>query len=226
MLTTFHPTVTMLTNFTFTEVLLTLAGCDSVDTCLNQVFMKSILILFASSFLVLMIQQAQSVPTSGSPLFWKSKSVYAIDYLPFDSIDSILFSMKKNASKDFSVLILDPYGGLINDVASEETAFPHRNMLYSVQFMNYWSNGTLLHLFGSPPVTSSSPAIDWINSVFNKIRSHFSAYSYVNYIDRELQHWQHAYYGSNLDKLESVKCQLDPFNYFSYEQSISCRNEE
>jgi hypothetical protein len=33
-----------------------------------------------------------------------------------------------------------------------------------------------------------------------------------------------AYYSSNLPKLQNLKCQLDPHNYFNYDQSISCQS--
>jgi hypothetical protein len=39
-------------------------------------------------------------------------------------------------------------------------------------------------------------------------------------LDRELADWQHAYYGSNLDRLRRVKAKYDPGDLFRFPQSI------
>lgn len=123
--------------------------------------------------------------------------------------------MTKNSSSDYSVLICDPYGGAINSIPSSQTAFPHRSMLYSVQFMNYWHSST-----GGRAATS------WINMVFSRIKDNFSPYSYVNYIDRDLPNWAYAYYGDNLPRLQQIKCNIDPQNAFNYAQGLVCPHQK
>jgi len=43
--------------------------------------------------------------------------------------------------------------------------------------------------------------------------------SYVNFPDRELKDWQHAYYGDNLARLSAVKRKYDPENFFQFAQA-------
>ena len=45
------------------------------------------------------------------------------------------------------------------------------------------------------PVLSGVAATDWIEQAWNKLRPFVSGKAYQNYIDPQLNGWQHAYYG-------------------------------
>jgi len=44
--------------------------------------------------------------------------------------------------------------------------------------------------------------------------------SYVNYIDPLLENWSEEYYGSNYEKLNQMKSQIDPNRLFWFPQAI------
>jgi FAD/FMN-containing dehydrogenase len=99
-------------------------------------------------------------------------------------------------------LLCDAYGGAVNRVAPDETAFVHRDQLFCIQ---YYGNGS---------------TAAWINQAWTKMRPHVSGQAYQNYIDPSLRGWQKAYYGTNLPRLVSTRKRVDPHHYFNFPQAI------
>jgi FAD/FMN-containing dehydrogenase len=106
-------------------------------------------------------------------------------------------------------LLLDAYGGALNRPRPDATAFVHRDMLFSLQYLAYFS--------GSPAGRASRR---WLEGVWRALRPFASGQAYQNYIDADLRGWQRAYYGSNLARLREVKAQVDPGFAFRFGQAI------
>ncbi|KIM24184.1 Glucooligosaccharide oxidase [Serendipita vermifera MAFF 305830] len=106
----------------------------------------------------------------------------------------------------------DLYGGAISsDFDANSSSFAHRNALLVIQF------------YGSSNNNAPYPAdgIDIINNMVTSISANPAA-AYPNYIDPTLtaQQWQSQYFGSNIQRLSSIKATYDPQNVFSFPQSI------
>jgi FAD/FMN-containing dehydrogenase len=106
-------------------------------------------------------------------------------------------------------LLLDAYGGAINRVKPHATAFVHRDQLFSIQFLSYFSGAA-----------GGRAARGWVAGAHRALAPFCSGQAYQNYIDADLAHWQRAYYGSNLARLREVKKAYDPDFRFRFRQAI------
>jgi FAD/FMN-containing dehydrogenase len=100
-------------------------------------------------------------------------------------------------------LLLDAYGGAINRVAADATAFVHRDQLFCIQLY------------------SGSSSAAWLRSAAAALRPYTSGQAYQNYIDPQLGGWQTAYYGDNYARLQQVKAAVDPDRLFRFSQGIT-----
>ena len=109
-------------------------------------------------------------------------------------------------------LAFDAYGGAINAVAPDATAFVHRDALCQLQLSGSWGAGASSEL--------TAAVADWLAETAAAIAPYTNGQSYQNYIDPTLADWQQAYYGSNLPRLAQIKRAYDPDDVFSFAQSV------
>ncbi|MBV8215163.1 MAG: BBE domain-containing protein, partial [Verrucomicrobia bacterium] len=106
--------------------------------------------------------------------------------------------------------IFEAYGGSINRVGETDTAFPHRgNTLFCLQYYLQW-----------PSSSSTNRNVAAVRALYDAMRPYLSGFSYVNYIDADLQDYARSYYKGNLSRLQAVKQQYDPDNFFHFAHSI------
>jgi FAD/FMN-containing dehydrogenase len=106
----------------------------------------------------------------------------------------------------------DSYGGAINRVKADATAFAHRSALAGIQRSSSFS------------MTDSAATIQvgrtWLDEFTKALRPYVSGGSYVNYIDPDLTDYAQAYYGPNLKRLEKIKKVADPDRLFTFPQAV------
>jgi hypothetical protein len=108
-------------------------------------------------------------------------------------------------------MVFDSYGGAINAVKPDNTAFIHRHALACIEYSVSWGPGA-----------SSSVMTDaqtWLGDTQGQLAP-YSHGAYQNYIDPTLVDWKQEYYGSNLPRLVDVKRSYDPDDVFHFAQSI------
>ncbi len=103
-------------------------------------------------------------------------------------------------------LVLDAYGGAINRVAADATAFVHRDARFSVQIVSY---------------TSLATARSRVRRARARIAPFGDGQAYQNYADPDLRDPLAAYYGANLARLRAVKAAVDPQRRFRTAQGIA-----
>ncbi len=146
---------------------------------------------------------------------FSAKSDYFTQPLPRSGITFLVSAVAQcQASSILGVngIGLDAFGGAINRVPSEATAFVHRSALFSAQYSANWN--------ASDPASVAVANQTWLTNTWQAMRPYASGGAYVNYIDPNLPNWQQAYYGANLPRLQQVKAIYDPGNLFQFAQSI------
>jgi hypothetical protein len=145
---------------------------------------------------------------------YSAKSSYVDGVMTASQISSIVEAVERLHSEAPNLgggLAFDAYGGVINDVASDKTAFVHRDKLACIQATYSWSSDST-----ASEISAGAQWLTWLGAdVFNAATG-----AYQNYIDPTLVDWKRAYYGENLDRLVQIKKHRDPENLFSFAQSI------
>ncbi|XP_004504724.2 berberine bridge enzyme-like 21 [Cicer arietinum] len=160
-----------------------------------------------------------------SAKFFKRKSDYVQDPIPKDGLEGI---WKKVIELGKVGLVFNPYGGKMNLIPSNATAFPHREgNLFKIQYSVNWEE----------------PGIDVENNFTNQARmlynymtpfvSNNPRRAFLNYRDLDIgindfgnsSYEQGVVYGAkyfnnNFERLVKIKTVVDPENFFRNEQSI------
>ncbi|GCF08396.1 FAD-binding oxidoreductase [Dictyobacter arantiisoli] len=149
----------------------------------------------------------------------KAKSDYITRRLSQQGIKTLVNAIEQrqiSPTSGTAGIGIDAFGGKINQVAPDATAFVHRNTLFSIQYTATWSpNDTQRTIAGN---------IGWLDQTWQGMRPYASGSAYQNYIDPDLSNWQQAYYGNNLARLQQVKATYDPNNLFHFKQSIPLKS--
>ena len=140
---------------------------------------------------------------------FKNTSDYADGLLDVDARRTLRHALE-TAPGHACLVQLEAYGGAINNVPVDATAFPHRSStLFNLQYQAYWAKSQ-----------DRAPFVDWVNGLRRSMRPYVSGRAYSNYCDTGIVDWPQAYYGTNLPRLIDVKRRYDPHNLFRFPQSI------
>ncbi|KAK9270300.1 hypothetical protein L1049_025878 [Liquidambar formosana] len=164
--------------------------------------------------------------------YFKAKSDYVRTPISFTGINTALDILEKEPK---GYVILDPYGGAMENISSEAIAFPHRKgNLFAIQYLVGWKEENNI---------KSSEYIDWIRGFYNSMTPYVSMgprAAYVNYQDLDLgvmglvsttnvpsddavetaRVWGEKYFLKNYDRLVRAKSVIDPNNVFNNQQGI------
>jgi FAD/FMN-containing dehydrogenase len=138
------------------------------------------------------------------------KAHYMID-IPDTAIDVIIEHFQ-NAPSVMSVPVLQQLGNAANRVASDATAFRHRDARYNMLLIADWI---------TPEETDAN--VSWTRELWEALRPFSTGGVYVNNIGREADgdaELIRAAFGPNYARLAAVKKAYDPSNLFRHNQNI------
>lgn len=156
---------------------------------------------------------------------FKVKSDFVKEPIPVEGLEKI-WKFLLEAVDDPLMMIMDPLGGRMDEIAETALAFPHRKgNLYNIQHHLNW-----------PENEDSLKHLDWMKSLYDFMAPYVSRNpraAYLNYRDLDLgrnkkgkisyseaTEWGERYFVNNFKRLAQVKAKVDPDNYFQNEQSI------
>ncbi|KAK6937909.1 FAD linked oxidase, N-terminal [Dillenia turbinata] len=168
---------------------------------------------------------------------YEGTSSVTTDGDPFTTISlkgvTTLIDMLEEEPKGY--VILDPYGGIMQDISSEAIAFPHRKgNIFSIQYLVEWYEED--HEKGNEYLA-------WMRKLYDSMTPFVSSgprAAYVNYMDLDLgvmdlvspgdssgaeavewaRAWGEKYFLKNYDRLVRAKTYIDPNNVFKHQQGI------
>lgn len=104
---------------------------------------------------------------------------------------------------------MELYGGAINEVAPDATAFVHRRDSLDLFAWSFWTFDK-----------NAGAATAWLDRFGEIAGAMGSGRRYQNYPRRGNTGFREEYFGQNLDRLLAAKATYDPDNLFAYEQSL------
>jgi hypothetical protein len=156
--------------------------------------------------------QVQSMFDPGFPFgrlnYWKSS---ILPQLSDDAID-ILVAQSATVPSPLSAWALEPFGGAVNRVGTDETAFPHRRARFSLVIVGMWTD---------PAQTSTQ--VRWTREFWSSMQPFSSEAVYVNYLDADDTERVPAAYGPTYERLRLLKQRYDPSNFFRINQNIAAQ---
>jgi FAD/FMN-containing dehydrogenase len=108
-----------------------------------------------------------------------------------------------------STMHLYPIDGAAHRVASDETAFAHRDASWSMVIAGV-----------DPDPANRRLITDWARSYWQDLHPHTAGGAYVNFMMEEGEERIQATYGANHRRLQEVKGRYDPDNLFRVNQNI------
>ena len=161
--------------------------------------------------------EGKPVAQCGAPVEspFVAKSSYVGGSLPQATVSGIvsaLSNLPTSLPEAGGGVVFDGYGGQINQIGTQETAFVHRSAIACAQY-------SITYPSARPSPDATAAAWAWLDNL-QHLFAPMTQGSYQNYIDPTLSDWQEAYYGANLARLRQVKQKYDPDRVFRFAQSI------
>ena len=107
-----------------------------------------------------------------------------------------------------------PLGGAVKDLCRTDTAFVHRDALFTVNFL------TDIETAAAADQPGRAAGQQFVDDGFDIVDPQSAGETYQNFIDPELTDWRQSYYAENFPRLALTKLKYDPHGAFKFAQSI------
>lgn len=142
--------------------------------------------------------------TPGVRNYWKSHN---FDGLSDDALDALIGYATRLPSAQSEIFVAR-LGGAINRLPPDATAYPHRDPEFLMNVHTRWEDPG-----------DDDRCTGWAREVFEGMAPFSKGGVYVNFIPEDEERVPEAY-GTNLDRLASLKARYDPGNLFRMNQNV------
>ncbi|MFJ1752877.1 FAD-dependent oxidoreductase [Kitasatospora sp. NPDC088134] len=106
------------------------------------------------------------------------------------------------------------FGGAANDLGRTDTAYVHRDALFSVNYR------VLISDPAQDNPANRAAGQSWVDNGFHTIDPLSNGETYQNWMDAQLPDWRQSYYAENYPRLLAAKAQYDPYRWFRFAQGV------
>lgn len=143
--------------------------------------------------------------TPGARNYWKSHNFAS---MPDQALDTILDYAGRLPSPASEIFVAQ-LGGAANRVASDATAYPHRDVEFVMNVHTRWEDPK-----------DDETCVSWARKFFDATAVFSTGGVYVNFIS-DGEDRVEAAYGSNYDRVAKLKKRYDPDNLFCVNQNVA-----
>jgi hypothetical protein len=141
----------------------------------------------------------------GNQNYWKSTFLRGFT----DEAIAVAVEHANRCPSPLSATIIEYYGGAAGRVASNATAFPHRQAFYDFGVLGQWTNPA-----------ESAQHIAWARAFAEAMKPFSNGAYLLSFLDQEPEDTIRAAFGSNYERLAAVKKKYDPTNFFRVNHNI------
>src|SRR3954453_7803867 len=159
----------------------------------------------AMPYTALQLIQVDAFP-KGAPGYFKAEF---LDELSDDAIDTFI-EMTAEPTSPLAQVLLQPLGGAITDVGTDETALPFRDAKWIYHALTVWL----------PEMAPDEVHIKYTKDLAAAMSKHTRPGVFLNFVADEGRDRVRSSYGAIYDRLVAVKDRYDPNNLFRLNQNI------
>ncbi len=147
--------------------------------------------------------------TAGMRNYWKTHDFRDLS----DGLIDTLVDKARTLPDPQTDIALAQLGGAVSRVAHEATAYTHRDARYVMNVHGRWADPA-----------KDAECVAWARDVFQAAAPYSTGGAYVNFMTQEEGDRVRAAYGTNYDRLVTLKNLYDPENLFRVNQNIRPTN--
>jgi hypothetical protein len=143
--------------------------------------------------------------TPGMRNYWKTHDFREVS----DGLIDTLISYARRIPDPQTEIAFAQLGEGVTSISKESTAYTHRDAAFVLNVHCRWDNPA-----------NDTKCISWARELFQAATPYATGGAYVNFLTQDEQDRVRSAYGSNYDRLVSLKKKYDPNNLFRLNQNI------